>query len=98
MVAVSRWLKFLGSTDSEQTDHDPTRQLRHEDVFVEVESIKNGVVSGRIANKMDLLTNYKRNQRILVKESEVKNWLILRPDGVEEGNYVGKFLDHYKPR
>jgi uncharacterized protein YegJ (DUF2314 family) len=75
-----------------------TGQLRHEDVFVDAESIKDGVVHGRIANKMDLLTNYKRGQRISVPESEVKNWLILRPDGVEEGNYVGKFLDHYKPQ
>jgi uncharacterized protein YegJ (DUF2314 family) len=78
-------------------NHAPSKQLRHEDVFVEVESIKNGLVYGRVNNKIGLLTNYKEGQRISVKESEVKNWLILRPDGVEEGNYVGKFLDHYKP-
>jgi uncharacterized protein YegJ (DUF2314 family) len=78
--------------------HSPTGQLRYEDVFVDVESIKNGVVYGRIANRIDLLTNYKRGQRVSVRESEVRNWLILRPDGVEEGNYVGKFVDHYKPR
>jgi uncharacterized protein YegJ (DUF2314 family) len=73
-----------------------TKQLRTEDVFVGVESIKNGVVHGRIDSHIDLLTNHKQGERISIPESEVKNWLILRPDGVEEGNYVGKFLDHYK--
>ena len=77
---------------------DKSRQLRHEDVFVDVESIKDGVVHGRINNQVLLLTNHKRGERISVRESEIKNWLILRPDGVEEGNPVGKFLDHYKPR
>jgi uncharacterized protein YegJ (DUF2314 family) len=72
-------------------------QQRHEDVFVEVDSIKDGIVHGRINNKILLLTNHKEGERISIPESEVKNWLILRPDGVEEGNSVGKFLDHYKP-
>jgi hypothetical protein len=78
--------------------HTKTPQLRHEDVFVQVDSIKNGVVNGRINNKILLLTNHKEGERISIPESEIKNWLILRPDGVEEGNPVGKFLDHYKPR
>jgi uncharacterized protein YegJ (DUF2314 family) len=75
-----------------------TRELRHEDVFVDVDSIKDGAVHGRINNRIDLLTNHKKGERISVRESDVRNWLILRPDGVEEGNAVGKFLDHYKPQ
>jgi hypothetical protein len=73
-------------------------QLRYEDVFAAVDSIRNGIVRGRINNKILLLTNHKEGERISISESEIKNWLILRPDGVEEGNPVGKFLDHYKPR
>jgi uncharacterized protein YegJ (DUF2314 family) len=74
-----------------------TRENRHEDVFVVVEQIKNGTIRGYISNNLDLLTNYKKGQRIEVPESNVKNWVILRPDGSEEGNDVGKFLEHWKP-
>lgn len=65
--------------------------------FVFVENIKNGRIAGTI-DKVDILKDYKTGQRITVPESEVFNWLILRPDGTEEGNYVGKFLDQYKPQ
>jgi len=68
-----------------------------EDCLVEVESIKEGKITGKI-NRVDLLDNYKAGQRITFSESKIDNWLILRPDGTEEGNYVGKFLDHYKPQ
>jgi len=40
----------------------------------------------------------KSGQRITIPESKIDNWVIVRPDGTEEGNYVGKFLDHYKPQ
>src|ERR1043166_6947379 len=63
-----------------------THQHRHEDVFVAVEQIKNGTIRGYISNNLDLLTNYKKGQRIEFPESDVKNWVILRPDGTEEGN------------
>lgn len=73
------------------------RENRHEDVFVEVQGIKNGMIRGYISNNMDLLTNYKKAQKIEFPESDVKNWVIVRPDGSEEGNDVGKFLEHWKP-
>lgn len=68
-----------------------------EDCLVQVESIKDGNITGTI-NRVDILDNYKAGQRVAFSESRIDNWLILRPDGTEEGNYVGKFLDHYKPR
>jgi uncharacterized protein YegJ (DUF2314 family) len=73
------------------------RENRHEDIFVVVEQIKNGAIRGYISNNLDLLTNYKKGQRIEFPESDVKNWVIVRPDGSEEGNDVGKFLEHWKP-
>jgi hypothetical protein len=76
---------------------DQARRIAHEDVFVDVDSIKNGKVTGRIGNKIELLTNHHKGEIISFPESEVKNWLILRPDGTEEGNVVGKFLEHWKP-
>ncbi len=70
---------------------------RFEDVIVEVKTIRNGIVRGKIANNVQLLTNYHEGETISFPEVQVMNWLIIRPDGSEEGNYVGKFLDHYKP-
>jgi uncharacterized protein YegJ (DUF2314 family) len=74
-----------------------SRENRHEDVFVVVEQIKEGKIRGYINNKLDLLTNYQKGERIQFPESDVKNWVIVRPDGSEEGNDVGKFLEHWKP-
>jgi hypothetical protein len=68
---------------------------RSERCFVHVEKIGNGKITGTI-DKVDILQSYKTGQRITFPESEVFNWLILRPDGTEEGNYVGKSLDRYK--
>lgn len=71
---------------------------KREDSFVSVEKIKDGKITGTIANQLDLVKSYKSGQRITVPESQIDNWVIVRPDGTEEGNAVGKFLDHYKPR
>lgn len=73
-------------------------RLRREDTFVRVEKIERGQITGTIGNELLGVKNYKTGQRITFPESQIDNWLILRPDGTEEGNFVGKFLDHYKPR
>jgi hypothetical protein len=31
------------------------------------------------------------------RTSALLDWLITRPDGTEEGNVVGKFIDTYRP-
>ena len=66
-----------------------------EDCLIEVDSVTDDQISGKI-NRVDLLDNYKAGQQITFPEGKIDNWLILRPDGTEDGNYVGKFLDHYK--
>jgi hypothetical protein len=35
--------------------------------------------------------------RYATAETELLDWLITKPDGTEEGNVVGKFLDTYQP-
>ena len=67
-----------------------------EDSFVTVRKISGAEITG-ILGQVDILHSYKTGQTITVKESEIDNWVIQRPDGSEEGNYVGKFLDHYRP-
>ena len=69
---------------------------RHEDLFVVVETIKNGKISGWINNKIAWVREYKEFDHLTFSEDRIMNWLILRPDGTEEGNFVGKFLENYQ--
>jgi hypothetical protein len=71
-------------------------QGHREDCLINVENINGGKITGRI-DRVDGLKNYKTNQEITFPEAKVGNWLFVRPDGSEEGNAVGKFLDTYKP-
>ncbi|HEX7645407.1 MAG TPA: DUF2314 domain-containing protein [Burkholderiaceae bacterium] len=72
---------------------------RYEDSFVRVLYIdeKSGDISGRIANDIQMLHNYRNAQRIIVREADVRDWSIANPDGSMEGNIVGKFLEGYQP-
>jgi uncharacterized protein YegJ (DUF2314 family) len=75
-----------------------SKESRFEDVIVDIDRIKGGTIYGRIANKLNIVTNYRYDQAISFPESKIMNWLFVRPDGSEEGNILGNFLDHYKPR
>ena len=66
-------------------------------VFVVTDQIKGGTVTGRLATHTKRPIGYDFGAPISFPESEVIDWTIVRPDGTEEGNYVGKFLDHWKP-
>jgi uncharacterized protein YegJ (DUF2314 family) len=74
------------------------RDGKREDSFVDVEKITGANITGTINSKIGVVRGYKQGQRITFPESKIDNWVIVRPDGTEEGNYVGKFLDHYKPQ
>ncbi len=69
-----------------------------EDIFLDVERIAEGRVYGRIHNQPLVVTKYRVGERASAPEVEIRNWVIVRPDHSEEGNFVGKFLDHYKPQ
>ena len=70
---------------------------RREQVFIAVDSIQGGKISGKIWNRVDIVHGYRLGDRYSFPESELRDWLITKPDGSEEGNYVGKFLDGYEP-
>jgi uncharacterized protein YegJ (DUF2314 family) len=70
---------------------------RWEQVFIEVKEIKDGVIKGLIANKIDVVSGYKWGDEYSLPESEVLDWTVSKPDGTEDGNFVGKFLDTYRP-
>jgi hypothetical protein len=58
-----------------------------------VDRIDSGVVTGRISSDILAVDGYRRGATLTFREAEVIDWLISRPDGSEEGNFVGKFLD-----
>ena len=69
-----------------------------EDVFVYVDSIKDGKIYGRIASELQAIKSQHQWDKISFPESEIMDWTIVHADGSEEGNAVGKFLDTYKPQ
>lgn len=68
-----------------------------EQVFVAVKEIKDGRISGLIWSDIEVLKKYKKGDEYSLPESDILDWLITNPDGTEDGNFVGKFLDTYNP-
>jgi len=73
--------------------HDSTGAF--EQVFIAVNAIRDGVISGRIASDINTVQGYKNGDTYSFAESDLVDWLIALPDGSEEGNFVGKFFDGY---
>jgi uncharacterized protein YegJ (DUF2314 family) len=69
---------------------------KYEITFVEVQKIENGLITGLIANEISVVTGYRAGQKYSIAESDIWDWTISKPDGSEEGNFVGKFLETYK--
>lgn len=67
-----------------------------EQVFIAVSAIKNDRITGRIASNIRMVKAYKYGDPYSFSESELLDWLISCPDGTEEGNVLGKFLDEWQ--
>ena len=64
-----------------------------EQVFIRVREWSNKTVQGIIANELLTVQSFTQGQQITFPEKAVLDWTISLPDGSEEGNFVGKFLD-----
>ena len=64
-----------------------------EQVFIRVTKWSNNKISGYIDSDLGRLKEYKTLQNVDFNESDILDWLFTKPDGSEEGNYVGKYLD-----
>jgi Uncharacterized protein conserved in bacteria (DUF2314) len=84
--------KYLFSLTTKLWDHSHTK---FEVVFVVADKISDGKVTGHLATHTKQPVGYNYGDRITFPESEVMDWTIVHPDGTEEGNVVGKFLDTY---
>ena len=69
---------------------------RVEQVFIAVSSIENGQVQGIIYSQVQTVDGFSFKQQYSFPETELVDWLITKPDGSEEGNIVGKFMDTYQ--
>lgn len=67
-----------------------------EQAFVAVASIKEDRITGRIATDIIGVKGFRNGDPYTFPESELVDWLVTRPDGSEEGNVVGKFLDEWQ--
>ena len=85
--------KYLFSLTTKLWDRSHTKS---EVVFVVAEKIKSGTVTGHLATHTKQPIGYNWGDRVSFPESKVMDWTIVHPDGTEEGNVVGKFLDTYK--
>jgi hypothetical protein len=70
---------------------------RREQVFIAVDGIHDGNITGKIWNRVEVVHGFRLGDRYTLRESELRDWLITAPNGSEEGNVVGKFLDRYEP-
>lgn len=66
---------------------------RVEAVFVTVTGIKGDQVTGNIDSEVHGVDGYKAGDSYTLSEKDIVDWVVVRPDGSEEGNVVGKFLD-----
>ena len=72
------------------------RAGRAEQVFVAVDAIDGGRVAGRLWSDVGAVEGYRRGQPLSLAEAEVVDWMVARPDGTEEGNWMGRFIDAYQ--
>ena len=70
---------------------------RHEQVFVAVDSIVGTRIHGTIASDIGIVAGHHAGQRYSLDEADLIDWMFANPDGSEEGNVVGKFMETYTP-
>ena len=75
--------------------YDPSK--KYEQVFIRVGSWKGETIRGILKSDLALIHNHLKGEKLICLESEVLDWTISKPDGTEEGNFIGKFLDTYRP-
>jgi len=92
--------RFLRGLPSGQSFFVTTRLVdasgNFEQVFIAVQAIVDGQVRGRIWSPLHAVKGYKYKDAYAFPEERILDWLIAKPDGSEEGNFVGKFLDTYQ--
>lgn len=71
---------------------------RQEQVFVRVERIEGALIHGRVQSEINTVSGWRRGDRFSLNQADLIDWTIVAPDGTEEGNVVGRFLDTWYRR
>ncbi|MEY4561228.1 MAG: hypothetical protein RLZZ618_505 [Pseudomonadota bacterium] len=69
---------------------------REEQVFIAVQRIEGSRITGLIWNQVQRVQGYRYRDVYTFDDKQLIDWMISKPDGTEEGNEVGKFLDTYR--
>lgn len=64
-----------------------------EQVFIAVSGIQGAQISGKIASDIRNVQGFQHGQAYSLDEADLIDWLISKPDGSEEGNLIGKYID-----
>jgi hypothetical protein len=92
--------RFLAGLPAKQGFYVSTRLTdskgRKEQAFIRVDKIADGYIDGKIRSRLRGVEGFKYGDSYRFPEKDLVDWVILRPDGTEEGNVVGKFLDNYR--
>lgn len=75
--------------------HDPNGRM--EQVYARIVSWKKEEIVGIISNEMSL-TTHQKGDILQIAEKDVIDWTITTPDGDEEGNIIGKYLEEISTR
>ena len=93
--------RFLAGLPQGQTLYVVTRLSdpdgRWEQVFIRVQTIEGDSITGIISSHLQLVRSFTAGRSHSFRDADLVDWVITKPDGSEEGNVVGKFLDTYKP-
>ena len=65
---------------------------RSELAFISVTGIQGGIVEGRIWSVPKVVTFQRFRDRYAFPKEQLVDWLIVNPDGTEEGNVAGKLM------
>lgn len=71
---------------------------RRELVFILVHRVGGDTVYGQLASDLQLVQGIPPHASIGVLEDAILDWTIARPDGTEEGNAIGVFVDSLQGR
>jgi uncharacterized protein YegJ (DUF2314 family) len=66
---------------------------RTEQVFIAVNEISSGKITGLIWSDIFLVRGWQAGDSYTMAEADILDWLITKPDGSEEGNFVGNSMD-----
>lgn len=69
---------------------------RVEQAYVGVQTYQGHTVLGRIASPLERVLGFNVGDPYQGPESDVMDWVIIHPDGSEEGKFIGRFLDNHR--